>query len=55
MWRTAAVAVCVFVLGCAGDKPPRQPLVPKADFIFEPAEDFFAKPGEKGQSRKQAD
>ena len=48
MWRIAVWVFCVGLAGCVGDKkePPsaRQPLIPRADFIMENNEAFFAKP-----------
>ena len=48
MGRTAVCVVCIVLAGCVGDKKDpaveRKPLLPRADFILENNEAFFAKP-----------
>lgn len=45
MWRFAVWVVCLCLAGCAGDKP----VLPRADFILEKNEAFFAKPADSDQ------
>jgi hypothetical protein len=52
MWRIAVWVVCVSLAGCVSNKkdPPaaRKSLLPRADFILENNDAFFAKPDEGG-------
>lgn len=47
MGRAAVCVVCVLLAGCVSDKKDpgeRKPFLPRADFILEKNEEFFAKP-----------
>ena len=47
MWRIAVGALCVVLAGCVSNKKDtadRKALLPRADFILENNETFFAKP-----------
>ena len=58
MCRIAVWVFCVGLAGCVSDKkePPsaRQPLIPRADFILQNNDAFFAKPDSSDTPAKAA-